>query len=233
LKSHDRVLDVACGTGIVARIVADWDSFAGQITGLDLDPDMLAVARANSRSSGVHIRWQEGDALDLPFDEDTFDLVLCQQGLQYFPDKMAALREMRRVLVPGGRVAILVAASITAKDQPRKWVEMEALRRYAGEAEAEKERHPGYFQGGASLLRAMISNAGFLDVAVKELLESWGPTGTVAELIPESNYAGLEPEIRSAVVREIREAMRAYDKGSETRLPIGLYIAVGNKGTSE
>lgn len=229
LQPSDRVLDVACGTGIVARIVAEQDGFAGQITGIDLDPGMLAVARTKMPSSGIVIDWKEGDAQNLPFNSGSFDLVLCQQGLQYFPDKVAALKSMRRVLVSQGRVAILVAASINPKDQPRKWAEMEALRKHVSNEAAEEKRHPGYFQGSTDQLKEIITAAGFQDVGVKVLMGFTGSKGTLEQLVSEEQYPELEPETRVKVVKDIREALRPFDKGSETQLPLGSYIATGYK----
>lgn len=229
LRPLDRVLDVACGTGIVARIVAEQRGFAGQISGVDLDPSMLAVARAISSSSGVPIDWREGDALNLPFETDSFDLVLCQQGIQYFTDKVAAIRQMRRVLAADGRVAILVAASIDPEGQPWKWALMQALRAHVGEEAAEKERHPGYFKGGADHLQTLLSDAGFRNVGVETTMTYRGPVGTLEQLIPEADYADLEPETRATVVHELREAMLPYDMGRDSQLPAGLYIATGYK----
>jgi SAM-dependent methyltransferase len=83
----------------------------GHVTGLDLNPGMLAVARSVS-SEGVPINWMEGSALDLPFPPNRFDVVLCQLGLQFFPDQPRALREMRRVLRERGRAALSVYSSI-------------------------------------------------------------------------------------------------------------------------
>jgi ubiquinone/menaquinone biosynthesis C-methylase UbiE len=120
VKPLARLLDVACGTGIVPRIAAEQTGFAGQITGVDLNPNMLAVARVMTPSSGVQVEWRQGDALNLPFDTDSFGLVFCQQGIQYFSDKVAAIRDMHRVLVRDSRVAILVVASIGPEGQPWK-----------------------------------------------------------------------------------------------------------------
>lgn len=96
-----RVLDVACGTGIVARTVAD---LGAEVTGADLNEQMLAIARA----AAPEIRWIAADAVDLPLDDGSFDVVLCQQGMQFMPDPAAALAEMRRVLAPGGRLTVSV-----------------------------------------------------------------------------------------------------------------------------
>jgi SAM-dependent methyltransferase len=89
-----RVLDVACGTGIVARLAAPHVGQTGQVRGMDLNPRMLAVARALPSTPGAPITWQARNAVALPFPEATFDRVLCQQGLQFFSDRLAAKREI-------------------------------------------------------------------------------------------------------------------------------------------
>jgi ubiquinone/menaquinone biosynthesis C-methylase UbiE len=109
-RAGEEVLDVACGTGVVARS-ASRRMLRGHITGLDLNKGMLAVARTRV-SEGPPIDWIEGSALELPFPAGKFDLVLCQLGLQFFPDKGRALHEMRRVLSPSGRIALSVYSSI-------------------------------------------------------------------------------------------------------------------------
>jgi ubiquinone/menaquinone biosynthesis C-methylase UbiE len=111
-KPGEQVLDVACGTGIVARHVASRISNKGSVIGLDIDPAMLAVARQVPPPTGAPIFWREGDAPALPFDNGRFDLVLCQHGLQYFHDPLVAIKEMRRVLMSVGRVAVSVLASL-------------------------------------------------------------------------------------------------------------------------
>jgi len=98
VKSGDRVLDVACGTGVVARFSANSVGPNGQVVGLDLNAGMLAKARQLQQASGdLAVDWQEGNAGAIRFPDAAFDVVLCQQGLQFFPDKMGPLREMRRV----------------------------------------------------------------------------------------------------------------------------------------
>jgi SAM-dependent methyltransferase len=108
LQAGERVLDVACGTGIVARVAAQQVGTTGKIVGLDTNAAMLMVARSLPMEPGVSIEWQEGSALALPYSDAAFDVVFCQLGLQYFPDRPLALREMRRVLVLRGRLALLV-----------------------------------------------------------------------------------------------------------------------------
>lgn len=109
-RAGEDILDVACGTGVVARLASKRMAH-GHVTGLDFNKGMLAVARTLP-SEGAAINWIEGSALDLPFPAENFDLVLCQLGLQFFPDQGRALREIRRVLAPSGRVALSVYSPI-------------------------------------------------------------------------------------------------------------------------
>ena len=108
VRAGEDVLDVACGTGAVARVAAERVGASGRVTGLDLNAGMLAVARSLPAPPGAAITWIERSALDTRLPAGSFDVVVCQQGLQFLPDKIAALREMHRVLAPGGRLAISV-----------------------------------------------------------------------------------------------------------------------------
>lgn len=107
-RKGERLLDLACGTGIVTRHVFGLVMPGGRVTGLDLSPMMLAVAESLGRSAGIDAEWHEGSGTAMPFSDGSFDLVLCQQGLQFFPDHQLGLREMHRVLVPGGRATVSV-----------------------------------------------------------------------------------------------------------------------------
>jgi len=104
----ERVLDLACGTGIVARTAASMVQPGGEVFGVDFNPAQIATARSIDSS----IDWREGDAASLPFTDQEFDLVVCQQGFQFFPDRVQAVKEIHRVLKPGGRVGISVWSSI-------------------------------------------------------------------------------------------------------------------------
>jgi len=106
VKAGNRVLDVACGTGVLARAAARIVGAEGSVTGLDLNPGMLAVAAR----AAPGIVWREGDAANIPFAPESFDAVVSLFGLMMFADKVAALREMVRVLRPGGSLAVAVFA---------------------------------------------------------------------------------------------------------------------------
>lgn len=100
----ERVLDVACGTGIVARCIAPHVGSQGKVTGLDLNPNSLSVARVAAERERHAVEWCIGQAEKLPFPDGSFDLIVCQFGLMLFKDRHTALTEMYRVLRSGGRV---------------------------------------------------------------------------------------------------------------------------------
>lgn len=103
LQPGERVLDAACGSGLIARLAAERVGSSGTVTGLDLSPDMIEVARAVSPATIV---WHVGDATSLPGPDDCYNAVLCQMGLMFMQDRQAAVAEMRRVSAPGGRVVV-------------------------------------------------------------------------------------------------------------------------------
>jgi ubiquinone/menaquinone biosynthesis C-methylase UbiE len=111
-NSGERILDVACGTGVAARQVALQIGSSGKIIGLDCNANMLAVARNRAARDGSMIEWQEGRAEELPFPDHSFDLVLCQFALMFFTDPPTALAEMHRVLKKGGRLMLSVWQSL-------------------------------------------------------------------------------------------------------------------------
>lgn len=159
LAAGNRVLDVACGTGIVARLAKERLGEGGQVVGVDLSAPMLAVAATIAPG----IDWREGNASALPVGEgEAFDVVLCQQGLQFFPDKPAAAREMRRALAPGGRLAVATWRALEEVPLVRE------LHRVA-------ERHVGAIDdqrhsfGDAGALEGLLAGAGFVDIRMETI----------------------------------------------------------------
>lgn len=126
VTAGNSVLDVACGTGIVARKAAERVGPQGRVVGVDLNQAMLTVAERVC--PGVELR--QADVTALPFDDATFDVVLCQMALMFFPDRPAAVREMGRVVKPDGTVVIMVPSSLDAQPAYRQLVELAA--RHAG-----------------------------------------------------------------------------------------------------
>jgi ubiquinone/menaquinone biosynthesis C-methylase UbiE len=159
VSASDRVLDIACGTGIVARLAQQRLGDAAYIVGIDISPAMLEVAR----SAAPSIDWRQGSADSLPLrDGEQFDVVICQQGLQFFPNKAAAVAQMRRALVRGGKLAV----SVWRSDEEIPF--FRELRRVA-EANLGPITDQRYGYGDVSALEALLRDAGFRDVRSRKL----------------------------------------------------------------
>lgn len=118
-RQGQRILDLACGTGIVARRAAPMIGIEGRGVALDISPAILDVARALPAPAGAETEWLRGDAIALDLPDKAFDPVLCQQGLQFFSDRKAALREMRRVLAVDGHAVFWCVARPRARSTLR------------------------------------------------------------------------------------------------------------------
>lgn len=160
VRAGGRALDVACGTGAVTRLLAERVGPEGKVVGLDINPGMLAVARIAAPLP--NIEWLEGSAVSMTLPDAAFDTVVCQQGLQFFPDKPAALSEMRRVLKPGGRLALSCWRSI--EHMTGYLVLQQALARRIG---AEKAALPPFSLGDAGTIRVLVQGAGFRAVRLR------------------------------------------------------------------
>lgn len=156
----DRVLDVACGTGIVARTALERVGEEGDVTGLDVGPGMLAVAE----SITPEVTWVEGDAGDLPFGDGEYDAVVSQFGLMFFPDKVAAISEMLRVAGDEGRVAVAVWDALERSDAYPVTVDL--LQRRAGTEAADALRAP-FALGDTDELRDLFQLAGTDSVEIE------------------------------------------------------------------
>jgi len=203
-----RVLDVACGTGIVARTAADVVGPHGRVVGADLNPAMLEVAR----TVRPDLEWLEGDAEDLPFDAGSFDAVLCQSALFFFPEPGRAVREMARVAGAGGTVAVQTYAALA--EQPAYGPFMDVVARHAG-PEARVLLGTYWSQGDLARLTTMMEAAGL------EVFETRTSLG--AALFP-STDAVVETEIRATPLADRLDPV-AYDAIlADTREVLGKYV---------
>ncbi len=197
LKPREHVLDVACGTGIVSRYAAQQVGTLGHITGVDLNPAMIEVARLASTYFD-QIEFLEGSALELPVPDTYFDVVLCQQAIMFFPDKEKAVREMYRTLKPGGRVGLNVFR--TPKFVPSFAYLIEALEKHAGTAAADFMRAPFVMESVAKM-RSLFEKAGFQEIEVVIRVDELRYP-SVEHLIRYETLNMSEPEIHTTEMQE-------------------------------
>jgi ubiquinone/menaquinone biosynthesis C-methylase UbiE len=198
VRPGQRVLDVACGTGIVARVAADRLAGAGRVVGVDLNEAMLAVARRVRPD----LEWRQGDAETLPFPLTSFDRVLCQMALMFFPDRARALREMRRVAAHDGVAAVVVPASLV--DQPAYGPFVEMATRHAG-PEAASLLSAYFACGDLPWLTGLVNSAG-LRVTATRTRAGRATFGSVdAFVAAEVESTPLFGRISGDVYRRVRE----------------------------
>jgi ubiquinone/menaquinone biosynthesis C-methylase UbiE len=159
LRPGERVLDVACGTGTIARLAAEAVGPTGAVSALDINPGMLKVAR--SLPSQIPIKWYETAAESVPLPDESFDVVFCGLGLQFLADRAAALREMRRVLTPGGRVYISTPVPSAFFDLFDR-----AIARHANEA-ASAFVHAVFSLNDPGEMESLLADAGFVNATAR------------------------------------------------------------------
>lgn len=231
LQPGSAVLDVACGTGFVARRAAAAVGTTGRVVGLDVNPTMIAMARQTLDASPAQYEWVEASALDMPFGDAEFDATLCQQGIQFMPDRAAALAEMTRVTRVGGKVALTFFTPLPT--QPYFAAQLSALTHLLGSPALEHAFNvdPAEVEDG---LRA----AGLQDTQVETvdgILEVNGPLdefawGHALSLPVAAALMTLTPEQRSSFTAEVAAAMEPFaSPGAGARIPVNTYLVIGRR----
>jgi SAM-dependent methyltransferase len=228
IKPGERVLDVACGTGVLAREAASRVGPTGRVTGLDLNEGMLAVARR----LGPDIAWRQGDAAKLPCEDSAFDVVASQFALMFFPDRVGALREMWRVLAPRGRLTVAVCAPIAHTKGYSALAGI--LRREAGNAAAAMIE--GYFALGEPAELQRLCNVAGITGARVETREGWARFQSIDEFarieIKGSPLASLVSETNyQQVLQAARQELRDFaDTQGRVCIRLDATIATVGKG---
>ena len=231
LRSGEQVLDIACGTGIVARLAARRVFPGGAVSGADINPGMIAEAERACRDI-PGIDWREADAAALPMPDNSFDVVFCQMGLQFFSAKLAPLKEMRRVLRPGGRVLVNTPGPIpdlfaVIRDAVARHVHPKA----AGFLDAVFSLHdPDEY---IELLRS--AGFGHSDVGRAEKILALPSPGEFLWQYLQSTPIGADVATetdkgtRAALETDVRNGLRRFETGRGMKLQVGLTTAAAQK----
>jgi ubiquinone/menaquinone biosynthesis C-methylase UbiE len=212
-REGEAVLDVACGTGIGLRLAARRARRLTRAEGVDLDPAMLAVAARAAELDGLAAEWHCASALELPLPERAFNLCLCLQGLQFFPDPAAALAEIRRVLRPGGRVVV------SCWGPPVASVGHDALFRALERQGVDATKSSrGFSLGDQDILQHWVREAGFARVTAS-IVESPASFASVEDFVAANAagsvasrfaLAGLAPDHRERLLHDMQERLAPY-----------------------
>lgn len=227
------VLDVATGPGTVARLAAGRVGADGHVTGVDISDAMLTVARRKPPvPDGAPVTWVESSACPLVgIEDDSFDVVTCQQGLQFFPDRPGALAEMARALVPGGRIGVACWAS---QDQSSLFAALtEALAEVLGPEAAERYRSGPWGLSDPDLLATLLRGAGFEDVEVRphSLDVTWDTMEEVVTLLDVAavadDVAALSDEGKRALDAAVERRVRPFGDEGGILCPMVTLLGLG------
>ena len=229
LQPGERVLDVACGTGVVARLAAERVGASGAVAGLDLNPAMLQIARSVP-STGAAIRWYEGSAESMPLQDESFDAAFCQLGLQFMSDKTAALREIRRVLRPGGRALVS-----TPPPSAFFGVLDEAMTRHVG-SEAGAFVRMVFSLNDPSAIERLFRAAGFAEVQVRTYAKPLRLPAArdflwhYVHCTPLTGMlAGLDPARIAALERDVVDGWARWSDGDGLEYEQGMHVSSARK----
>lgn len=233
LERGEQVLDVACGTGIVARRAAPQVGTDGRVVGLDVNEGMLEVARTAADDLEPVIAWHRGDALDLPFSDATFDVVFCQQGLQFISGRGAALREMHRVLAPEGRLALSVLRPI--EHNPGWALLADVLEQHVGAKGGAMMRSP-FASLSTDGLRDLITEAGFREMTLtigigpvrypsaEEFLRREAASSPLAGPI-----GTLDEKERQSMIEDLKITLQSHMDDNGVVFPSSTYLVLAHR----
>lgn len=229
LQPGQHVLDVACGTGVIARLAAALVGPRGSVTAIDVSPDMITVAKSTAVPSGSHIEWHVSDAASLPLADGSYDVVLCQMGLMFMEDQHAALVEMRRVLVPGGRIVVNTPGRI----QPAFAAMEQAISEHIG-PELGGFVRAVFAMHDPEAVAALLRDAGLNDVSATvstAMLQLPAPAEFLWQYINLTPMAPLvakaPEEARQAMERQVVDRWQSFVVDGKTLVEQPMVIASG------
>ena len=236
VRSGMRVLDIACGTGepaisLAAVLVGD-----GDVVGVDISPAPLKIAEERAIQRGLsNVTFQQADAHELPFSNNSFDCITSRLGIMFFSDLPRALSEMRRVLKPSGRAILLVWGPM---DQPYFQTTIGAILRMLPEASVPESGRKMFALGNKGVLTQVLRQAGFSEVKEELVTVPWTWMGTPEEVweyfqdvaVPFASFIQSIPaDRRDEIDAEVVKAISQYYDGASIKFTATVNIAVAVK----
>jgi SAM-dependent methyltransferase len=223
-------LDAACGTGVVARIIAPAVGSSGRVVGVDFDPAMIAIAR----QLAPDLEWQHGDLQSLPFADESFDVAICQQGLQFLPDRPAGLRQLHRVLRPAGRLVLGIWSDLAkSPGQARLFEALGAM------LNKDMSSPPAWSLTDAAEIHKLVASAGFADIEItKRTLYAPYPSarrfieimiGGGTSKLTRQALEQIPTERKAALTDEVADRLREFETGGGCTLPNESHLLVARK----
>lgn len=222
VRSGETVLDVACGTGFATRAASEKVGPAGRVVGSDLNQNMLAMAQ--SVPHGENVSWEQASALELPFDDNEFDAVICQQGVQFFPDAAVGLREMARVSKRG----VTITAWSALKESPYLATAWDMLTRHCG---TDPSEYASGFSEHDEVARWFA--AAELTLTSIELVEAVVSLPPIVDYLPKhlrtipfvGNFFNLDEGAQEEAVRYVDQGLKDYRTEEGLQVPFRSYMA--------
>ena len=222
VNPNDAVLDVGCGTGFATRAAGKVAGEGSRVEGCDINVAMLTQAGSMPSPTGVEISWTEASALELPHQTGEFDAVICQQGVQFFPDPAVGVREMARVTRVGGRLG--VTAWSEPEETPFLHLETKMLARHGGGS-------PAAFSATEDELRNWFADAGLNDINV-ERISADVDLPHVKTFVPQhlkalpwsAGFFSLPPAEQASAIAELESGLARYQTKVGITVPFSSYL---------
>jgi ubiquinone/menaquinone biosynthesis C-methylase UbiE len=229
LQAGERVLDVGCGTGAVARYAAEPVGSSGQVVGVDINIGMIEVAKSITVPNNIPIQWHVDSAYKLPCADSDFDAVLCAQTFQFLDQPEIALAEMRRVLKESGRLSVSVWCS--SDQNPYFGAVVDAVTQHLG-ADAGSGLRAGFRLSDPDMIRSLFAEAGFrnIDIHVIRLdllvppLQDFIPRHISATPMSAA-YNAAPQDTQAKIIQDVSSSLNSYVTSDGARIPFHSYLA--------
>ncbi len=233
LQAGEHVGDVGCGTGAAARHAAKTVGSVGQVAGVDVNASMIAVARSLPTVGGDPIEWHVAQATELPFADQSLDIVLCAQTLQFLLEKQPSLAEMKRVVKSSGRVAVSLWTPI--EDNPYFYTLVETVARHIG-PETAVGLKSAFALTNTDEIYSLLDEAGFAQIDM-QMAQLDLPMPALTEFVPRhiqatpmaNGFNQASKATQQTVVQEVAEKLNAYVANGRTQIPFHSHMILCRK----